>query len=66
MGFDNPVHIAFAAIIVLLVLGPKRLPEAARAAGRGIREFRDAITRPRDEVREALAEPPPSDEKATE
>lgn len=31
-------------VVVLLVLGPKRLPGAGRALGGGIREFRDAIT----------------------
>jgi sec-independent protein translocase protein TatA len=31
-------------VIALVVLGPKRLPEAGRAAGRGIREFKDAFS----------------------
>jgi sec-independent protein translocase protein TatA len=30
-------------VIALIVLGPKRLPDAARSLGRGIREFRTAI-----------------------
>jgi len=28
----------------LVVLGPKRLPELARALGKGMREFRDALS----------------------
>jgi sec-independent protein translocase protein TatA len=44
MGIENPVHLAFIAIVALLVLGPKRLPELARALGRGIREFREAVS----------------------
>jgi hypothetical protein len=33
MGLDNPLHIAFLLILVLLVFGAKRLPElAARSA----------------------------------
>ncbi len=43
MGFENPVHILFVAAIALVVLGPKRLPELTRAAGRSIREFREAL-----------------------
>jgi len=31
-------------VIALLVLGPKRLPDASRALGKGIREFRAGIT----------------------
>ena len=43
MGFDNPVHIIFVAAVALVVLGPKRLPELARAAGKSMREFREAL-----------------------
>jgi sec-independent protein translocase protein TatA len=44
MGIENPVHLAFIALVALLVLGPKRLPEVARALGHGIREFRQAVS----------------------
>jgi sec-independent protein translocase protein TatA len=30
-------------VLALLVLGPKRLPEAGRSLGKGIREFKDGI-----------------------
>lgn len=30
--------------IAVMVLGPKKLPEAGRSLGRGIREFKDGIT----------------------
>jgi sec-independent protein translocase protein TatA len=43
MGIENPVHLLFIAAVALVVLGPKRLPELARAVGRGIREFREAM-----------------------
>jgi sec-independent protein translocase protein TatA len=43
MGIDNPVHILFLAAVALIVLGPKRLPELTRAAGKSIREFREAL-----------------------
>ncbi len=44
MGIENPVHIIFIGIVALLVLGPKRLPEVARALGHGLREFREAVS----------------------
>jgi sec-independent protein translocase protein TatA len=44
MGIENPVHLLFIAVIALVVLGPRRLPELTRAVGRGIREFREAIS----------------------
>ena len=31
-------------LVVLLVFGPKRLPEMGRSLGRGIREFKDSVT----------------------
>jgi sec-independent protein translocase protein TatA len=46
MGIENPVHLLFIAAVALIVLGPKRLPEVARALGHGIREFREAISQP--------------------
>jgi sec-independent protein translocase protein TatA len=44
MGIDNPVHLIFLAAVALLVLGPRRLPEVARSLGKGIREFREAMS----------------------
>ena len=43
MGIENPVHLLFIGAVALIVLGPKRLPDLARALGHGIREFREAI-----------------------
>lgn len=43
MGIESPVHLLFIAAVALVVLGPKRLPELARALGKGMREFREAL-----------------------
>jgi sec-independent protein translocase protein TatA len=43
VGIESPVHLLFLGVVALLVLGPKRLPELARALGKGVREFREAI-----------------------
>lgn len=59
--FENPLNILVLLLIALLVLGPRRLPEAGRALGRGLREFRDSLSgRDEQEAAEAPAvEAPP-------
>ena len=44
IGNVGPLELAVVLAIALIVLGPKRLPEAARAAGRGLREFKDSLS----------------------
>jgi len=44
MGLDNPLHIAFLVVILLLLFGAKRLPEIGRSLGSGMREFKQAVT----------------------
>jgi Tat protein translocase TatB subunit len=39
----GPLELLVVGIIALLVLGPQRLPDAARAVGKGVREFRGAL-----------------------
>jgi sec-independent protein translocase protein TatA len=39
----GPMEIGLVLLIALIVLGPKRLPEAGRSLGKGIREFKDSI-----------------------
>ena len=42
-GLESPMHLLVVLIIAILVLGPKKLPEAARGLGSGIRQFKDSI-----------------------
>jgi sec-independent protein translocase protein TatA len=44
MGLDNPLHIVFIVVILLLVFGAKRLPEIGRSLGTGMREFKDSVS----------------------
>jgi TatA/E family protein of Tat protein translocase len=46
-------------VIALLVLGPKRLPDAARSLGRGMAEFRRASAELRNAITQPLDEPEP-------
>ncbi len=40
----GPMEMIVVVVIALLVLGPKKLPEAGRSIGKGLREFKDAIS----------------------
>jgi sec-independent protein translocase protein TatA len=55
-------------LVILLVFGPKRLPEMGRSLGRGMREFKDSISGDKDgdeeRRRELSAAAPPVDEPA--
>lgn len=44
MGLDNPIHLAFILILLLLVFGAKRLPEMGRSLGSGLRGFKESIS----------------------
>ena len=40
----GPTELIVVLVIALLVLGPKRLPQAGRSLGQGMREFKDSLT----------------------
>jgi len=54
MGLDNPIHILFLLVLLLLVFGAKRLPEMGRSLGSGLRGFKESIS---GEMPAAHAEP---------
>jgi sec-independent protein translocase protein TatA len=67
IGFPELIVLA---IVLLLIFGPKRLPEIGRSMGKGMREFKDSITGKDDDDDDAItsrpvelaappAEPPP-------
>jgi TatA/E family protein of Tat protein translocase len=43
MGLIDPAHLFLVALVALIVIGPRRLPELGRALGRALHEFRDAL-----------------------
>jgi len=40
----GPLEIVIVLVIVLIIFGPKRLPDLGRSLGRGMREFKDSVT----------------------
>jgi sec-independent protein translocase protein TatA len=73
MGFamwtPGPLEIVIILVIVLIIFGPKRLPDLGRSLGHGMREFKDSVTgKDKDELPEPSAdkpEPEPEREHAT-
>jgi Tat protein translocase TatB subunit len=55
--YIGPEKIIVVLVIALIVLGPERLPQVARQAGRAYREFRRVTSGFEAEVRGALQEP---------
>jgi sec-independent protein translocase protein TatA len=44
MPTPGPLEIIIVLIIVLVIFGPKRLPDLGRSLGRGMREVKDSVT----------------------
>ena len=40
----GPMELIVVLAIALIVLGPKKLPDAGKSIGKGMREFKDAIS----------------------
>jgi sec-independent protein translocase protein TatA len=55
-GFIGIPELLLLFAVLLLVFGPKRIPEMGRSLGRGMREFKESIT--------GRLELEPADEKA--
>jgi sec-independent protein translocase protein TatA len=53
------VELIIILVVVLIVFGPKRLPDLGRSLGRGMREFKDSVTgKDKDELPEGPADKP--------
>jgi sec-independent protein translocase protein TatA len=58
----SPTHLLLILAVALIVLGPKRLPEAGRGLGSAIRGFKESLSAP--ERREEQPAIQPSHEPA--
>ena len=59
IGWEGAIIIL---IVLLVVFGPKRLPEMGRSLGRGMREFKDSVTGKDDDEPRELPQAPVEDD----
>jgi sec-independent protein translocase protein TatA len=67
----GPLEIILVLAIALIVLGPKRLPDAGRSVGRGLRNFKNSVSgddkddddEARPELTKATADERPAEER---
>ncbi len=57
-GWVSPWELFILLAFILLLFGPKRLPEMGRSLGKGMREFKDSLTS-KDDDKDDHAELPP-------
>ena len=63
-GWIGFPEIILLLLVLLLIFGPKRLPEMGRSLGKGMREFKNSITG-KDEDRPELTAPARDDRVQT-
>ena len=68
-GWISPWELLILLAFVLLLFGPKRLPEMGRSLGKGMREFKDSLAGENDDDDEeharleaAASQPQPTDD----
>jgi TatA/E family protein of Tat protein translocase len=58
-GLFQPSHIILILVVALLIFGPKRLPDIGKSLGKGIREFKGALSHLGDDEPSTPPTPPP-------
>ncbi len=61
----GPMEIAIILVLLLVIFGPRKLPELGRSAGKGISEFKSGLTS-RHDSEDDIAPAPAEVEKASE
>ena len=51
----GPMELAIVLIIALVIVGPKKLPDLGRSAGKGLREFKESVTGKEDDEQPQIA-----------
>jgi sec-independent protein translocase protein TatA len=60
----GPLELVLVLVVILVIFGPKRLPQAGRSLGQGLREFKDSVTgKDKDDDDSAPTELPASEQQ---
>ena len=59
-GLLSPTHIILVLVAALLIFGPKRLPDIGKSLGKGIREFKGALSHIADDEPATPSTPAPA------
>ena len=60
-GWVSIPELILLLVVILLIFGPKRVPEIGRSLGKGMREFKNSITGKDEEEPRAAEIPAPSE-----
>jgi sec-independent protein translocase protein TatA len=58
IGTPGPMELILIVLVILIFFGAKRLPELARGLGKGIREFRGAMSDTTDKLKNEIENAP--------
>jgi sec-independent protein translocase protein TatA len=58
----SPSHLLLILAVALIVLGPKRLPEAGRGLGSALRGFKESLSTPDRREEQSAIQPPREDD----
>lgn len=61
----GPLELAIVLVIVLVIFGPKRIPEVGRSFGRGIRELKQSLSMDKKKDDKGASERASVSERAT-
>ncbi len=64
-GLLQPSHLLVLLVVVLIVFGPKRLPELGRSLGHGMRSFKSSLEGHHEAEDESAASPGPARDAET-
>jgi len=64
--FDSPVHLMLLILVIVLLFGYKKMPDAARGIGRSLRIFKSEVKAMQEEDKQPSASPRPADPEPLE
>ena len=61
----GPLELGILLVLVIIIFGPKRIPQTARAVGEGFRNFRGSVKGPDEDEPDELTKAEATDQAST-